>query len=167
MDPATIEREIDEYIEYFRPKPFSSIENFMVKQKVILFYRQALANFEGKKFANENLSIKNKEGIVTTYSYNYVSDIKIGKMYVTKKNIIFVINPKYKEYYENYTAKTSNFPKFNMKMWSQIRFMLPNVVKHYEDIDENSIIVLEKPYSSIYPLRDILDHFDGCLMASV
>ena len=166
MNPDTIEQEKDEYIERFKPQDYRTIENFMVTQKVILLYRQALAEFDDGR-ANENTpysrTIHLKNGTICEIHADYVYEAKIGNMYVTEENVVFVIPNKNKSYYENYIEKTERFTRIASKDWLNVKHMLPNVYKHFEDEDGNGIIVVKKPCKKMYPLREIWNYYDGKL----
>lgn len=164
MNPDTIEQEKDEYLEMFKPKPYSSIRNFMVSQKVTLLYQQAMCELSDDKDyrLDSTLTITDSIGNIYQYTYQYAYDIKIGMMYVTERNVVFVINPDKKLYYENYISKTNNYPKFDPNVWNNIKYMLPNVSKHFQSDTGNWIIIVDKP-CTIYPLREILNYYDGKL----
>lgn len=166
MNPDTIEQEKDEYIERFKPQDYSTIKNFMATQKVVLLYRQALEELKDRNEREENrysFTIHSKNGSKYEVHAEYVYEIKIGKMYVTEKNVVFVITPKNKSYYENYIEKTVKFTKLDTKSWEKIEYMLPNVYKHFEDKEGNWIIVVTKPCKKIYPLREIWEYYGGKL----
>lgn len=168
MNPDTIEQEKDEYIEAFRPQDYSTIKNFMVTQKVILLYRQALDEL-GDSRAGENarysFTIRAKNQSTYELHANYVHKAKIGDMYVTEKNVVFVIPPKNRMYYENYVEKAvrTRFIRVNNKAMENVEYMLPNVYKHFEDEDGNGIIVVTKPCQKMYPLREIWNYYGGKL----
>lgn len=165
MNPDTIEQEKDEYIEQFRPGDYNTIQNFLVTQKVVLLYRQALEELkEGGNSSRESqysFTIHAQNGKSFRVEAHYVYDIKLGKMYVTEKNVVFVIPPEKRKYYENYVEKTARFPILNKNVWEQVQHMVPNVHKHFEDEDGNCIIVVTKPCEKMYPLREILEYFGG------
>lgn len=165
MNPDTIEQEKEEYIERFKPKAYSTIKNFIVTQKIILLYRQALNQLgsNDKEYLSElSLTITDLNGNTNEYDFHYVYDIKIGKMYVTENNIIFVIEEKNKKYYENYIEKTKKFPKLDKEIWKRTQYTFPKVSKHFQTAEGNWVIFLDKP-CRIYPLREILNYFDGRL----
>lgn len=166
MNPDTIEQEKDEYIERFKPQDYSTIKNFMATQKVILLYRQALEELEeanAREATRYSLTIRSKNGSEYEVHADYVYEAKIGKTYVTEKNVVFVISPKYKSYYENYIEKTSRFTRLDIKSWENIEHMLPKVYKHFEDENGNGIIVVTKPCKKMYPLREIWNYFGAKL----
>ena len=164
MDIDVLEQEKDEYINRFKPQAYNTVKNFVVTQKVILLYRQALSilsDREGNSLEC-SLTVIDKAGNRYDFDVHYSYDIKVCKMYVTEQNVIFVIDESKKMYYENYISKTCKFPKFNKAMWANIKYMLPNVSKHFQSSDGSFVIIVNKP-CKIYPLREILNYFGGKL----
>ena len=164
MNADTIEQEKEEYLERFKPKAYSSIKNFILQQHIIMLYRQALNQLGNDSDENSDtlLSITDLSGKTSQYYCHYTYDIKIGKMYVTEKNIIYVINSEHKKYYDNYIEKTKKFPKLDKDVWKNIEYSLPKVSKHFQTSEGNWVIFIDKP-CRIYPLREILKYFDGKL----
>ena len=163
MDTDTIKRQYDEYIEHFKPEAYNTIRNFVITQKITILYRKAvnqLANNEG--ISEYNLLLTDKEGQTLSYEADYVYDIKLGKMYVTEENIIFLVERKYKKYYENYIAKTKKIPKLNKDVWERVQYSFPDVSKYFETAEGDYVIIVSKP-CKIYPLREILNYFGGRL----
>lgn len=167
MNPDTIEQEKEEYIERFKPQSYSTIKNFVITQKVITLYRRALLKFDNmdnEELSNLSLYISEMTGCMDYhFECHYVYDIRIGKMYVTENKVIFVIDKEYKKYYENYIEKTKKFPKVNKDVWESVQYTLPKVVKNFQSTDEKWVIILKMPCSRIYPLREILNFYDGKL----
>lgn len=164
MNANTLEQEKEEYLEAFKPQQYNTIKNFMVTQNVILLYRQALSEISEFDSSDETkyfFTIRSSDGKTYEVNAHYVYDIKLGKMYVTENKVIFIIPPKNRIYYENYIEKTRRFPKFNKDIWEPIEHMVPKVYKHFEDEEGNGVIVVNKPCSHIYPLREILNYFEG------
>ena len=114
MNADTIEQEKDEYIERFKPKDYNLIKNFMATQKVILLYRQALIELEEdneKETREYFFTIHSKDGKKYEVQAYSVYDIKIGKMYVTENNIVFIISNKNKKNYEIYIKENKKLLK--------------------------------------------------------
>lgn len=162
MNLAVLEQEKDEYISRFKPQEYNTVRNFVVTQKVILLYRQALNILSDSAESLTQCELTVTDPIGNTYSFDvhYVYDIKIGKMYVAERNVIFVIDESKKTYYENYISKVSKFPMINKKVWMNVRYMLPKVAMHFQNNDGKFVIIVDKP-CRIYPLREILNYFDG------
>lgn len=164
MNADTIEQEKDEYLEEFKPQAYSTVKNFLVTQKVITLYREAMAQISYGASSNYELMLTNKaSGETYEYLYEYVYDVKIGKMYVTAENVIFVIDSVNKKYYENYIKKATKIPRLNKDIWNNIQYMFPNLEDHFREENGNWIIIINKPSRQIYPLREILKFFNGRL----
>ena len=164
MDEDTIERQYEEYMERFKPTDYNTIRNFVITQKITLLYRKALKQLGSKEYdmGQYNLVITDEDNNTLSFEADYVYDIKLGKMYVTEENIIFLVNKKHKKYYENYIAKTTKIPKLNKDIWSRTQYSFPNVTKHFKTIEGDYAIIVTKP-CKIYPLREILNYFGGKL----
>ena len=165
MDKDVIEDEYDEYVEAFKPTAYNTIRNFVVTQKITLLYRKALSQLNGmtkNSVGDYILVLKDENGCELSYEYQYLYDIKLGKMYVTEKDIIFLVDSKHKKYYENYIAKAGNIPKLNKNVWSRTQYSFPNITKHFKTMSGEYAIVVTKP-CTIYPLREILNYFGGKL----
>lgn len=165
MNLDEIKQEYQQYVEQFKPEAYSTIRNFVVTQKVTLLYRKALSQLRvmSNNSLNEfNIDITDENGNTTSYEFHYSSDIKLGKMYVTEQNIIYLIDEKYNKYYENYIAKASNIPKLNKRVWTRTEYSFPKISNNFKTIDGKYAIILSKP-CKIYSLREILDYFGGAL----
>lgn len=166
MDSKFMETEKEEYIRRFKPQKYRAIENFVVTKKVLLFYNQAMAKLENgenwKEEEYQRICITSISG--KSYNINYMehSDFKLGKMYVTKGYVIYIVQGKYKKYYENYIQKTNYYSKPDKKIWNMVQYMLPNVETHFETADGEYAIFIKKP-CEMYSLREILEYFNGSL----
>ena len=165
MDVDTIEEEYEAYLDNFKPMAYNNIRNFVVTQKLTLLYRKALNQLSDKQYDDKfeyMVYLTDEQCNKYSYEYHYVYDIKLGKMYVTEENIIFLIGRKYKKYYENYIEKASKIPKLNKSVWSRTEYSFPIVLKHFQTAQGDYAIILKKP-CKIYPLREILNYFGGKL----
>lgn len=166
MNLDIIETEKEEYIERFKPKEYRTIQNFIVTKKVLLLYSQAVAklenNEEWKEEEYKKICIKSISG--KEYNVNYIEhpDFKLGEMYVTKQYIIYIVQGKYKKYYENYIQKTKHYSKPDKKIFNVVQYMLPNVEMHFETSDGDFAIFVKKP-CEMYSLKEVLEYFDGGL----
>lgn len=168
MNLATLEAQKDEYLELFKPAPYNTVKHFMASQKVTQFYKMALELLWAPDRGDSTLTLVPKDGQeARTYCVYNSIDSKLGTMYVSATNIIFVVQPEYKEYYENYVQKASSFTKLSSDIWNKIRYSLPKLVNHFECEDGNFAIILKKPKNNIYPLREILDYCGGSLSPEI
>ena len=165
MNLSTLESEKDEYLEYFKPKAYSTIKNFLVAQKITMLYNEALNQLSGDQgIETSDMYLKLIDSKGNEYEFNctYISDIKIGNMYVTEENIIFVVESKYSRYYSNYISKLDSVGYMKNSVWEKMKYMIPNVSNHFQTDDGKFAIIVDKP-TQIYPLREILNYFGGKL----
>jgi len=165
MDADMIEKEYEAYTERFKPMAYNNIRNFVITQKLTLLYRKALSYLNAKEYVDCGdyvISITDEKSNVYSYEYHYMYDIKLGKMYVTEEKIIFLIDGKYKKYYENYIEKATKIPKLNKSVWSRTEYSFPKVSMYFKTDQGNYAIIVTKP-CKIYPLREILNYFGGKL----
>ncbi len=164
MNASTIEMEMKEYVKRFKPKDYSKIKNFILTQKINFLYQQALNQLGNNEIETMEvcLTITKMDGETYKYDCNYSYDIKIGKMYVTDDNIIFIIDQQKENYYKNYIEKTKKFPKLDKEIWNSTEYMFPKVSKHFQTKEGKWAIFVDKP-CRMYPLREILNYFNGKL----
>ncbi len=163
MNPDTLEEQRDEYLQHFKPQAYSTIRNFLIAQKITMLYKQAIVELKNKDYheiVSSYLKIEDKNGEIYEFYYSYTSDIKLGNMYVTDDKIIYVINKKYGYYYDNYILNSSTKDVLKNKVWDKVQYMFPVISKNFINTDGDYIIIVDKP-TQIYPLRQILDYFDG------
>lgn len=165
MDLETIEKEKEEYIEVYKPKAYRTIRNFEVTKKVLLLYGQAIAKLEGDENWKEDYKkVCIKEIAGKEYKIHYISHstFQLGEMYITEQYVVYIVQGRYRKYYENYIQKTKYYSKPDREIWKMVEYMLPNVERHFESADGNFVIFVKKP-CEMYSLREILEYFGGSL----
>lgn len=164
-DLDLLEKEKEEYLERFKPVAYGTIKNFLVTKKITLLYEEALRVLEGASPANYGTLhfVDEKTNKVYDIEYRTESDFKLGKMYITPRSIIFVVDQKYESYYKNFLEKTQRYPKPDRTIWEKVQYMVPNVVKHFKDVSGNFVIIVKKPCEEMYSLREIVDFYGGKL----
>ena len=164
MDIKIIKEEKEKYIEDFKPKQYKTIENFTITKKVLLLYNEAMAKLESNESWEDYQKVTIKDVSGKEYKIHYIShsNFKLGEMYVTNQYVIYIVQSKYKKYYENYIEKTKKYSKPDMHIWEIVKYMLPDVENHFETLDGNFAIFVKKP-CEMYSLREILEYFDGYL----
>jgi len=165
MDLAIIEQEKEAYIEAFKLEKYRTIKNFTLTKKVLLLYNQAIAKLEGDENWDKDykqILIKATTGEEYHIHYQESSSFKLGEQYSTNQYVIYIVKKQYKKYYENYVQKTKKYSKPDKETWKMVQYMLPNVEKHFENVDGNFVIFVKKPYE-MYSLREILEYFEGSL----
>lgn len=166
MNPKTLDEEYEEYLEAYKPKAYSTIQNFIVTQKVTMLYRTAkeLLDADGERSTylsdDGTLELRSTTG-THVYNYTFSVDTKVSKMYVTGDKVIFVTPSVNKQYHDNYLQKTRNFQRLDRQTWEDVKYMLPKINADYETVNGEWVIELIKPCSRIYSLREILHYFGG------
>lgn len=126
-----------------------------------VFSRVSLLYTEAEKRITENnwngpstIEFKSNAGKNYQFKYRLFHDIQIGKMYVAYKHLLYVIDPNFKDLYENaiQMIKSVNYqaPKFE----EQFKKHIPNIVESFES-DIGFVIVMEKTDDLIL-LKDLL-----------
>lgn len=167
MNAETLDHEYEQYLEKYKPAAYSAIRNFTISQKVTMLYRSAKQILENcddcsSYLASDGvLELVGNDGVNRTYKYTYSIDTKISKMYVTAKEIIHVTTSAKRKYYDNFLAKTKRYQHLDKQTWDDVKDMLPHVVEKFETNDGLLVIVIKKPCSKIYSLRELLDYCGG------
>lgn len=161
MDPNIIELEKEDYVNRFKPVEYRAIQNFRVTRKVLLLYEEAIVQINDGWDEHE-FTICSKAGKEYNIHYNSKSGFKLGEMYITSKYVIYVVEGKYKKYYENYVEKTREYSKPDKRVWELVQYMVPDVQEHFETADGRFCIFVKKP-CEIYSMREIVEYFGGSL----
>lgn len=161
MDPNIIELEKDDYVSRFKPVEYRAIQNFRVTRKVLLLYEEAIIKINDG-WDEQEFAICSKAGKEYNIHYSSKMNFKLGERYITKGYIIYVVEGKYKKYYENYVEKTKRYSKPDRNIWELVQYTVPDVTEHFETADGRYCIFIKKP-CEIYSLREILDYFGGSL----
>ena len=168
MNPDTLDQEFEKYREAYRPKAYSNIQNFIVMQKVTMLYRTAKELLdEGEHYSQDRssgcLEYTDTMGVHHSHRYIYRANLKVSEMFVTNQQIVFLTPARYRTYHDNYYQKANRFQHLDPDTWKMVEHMLPKIVDHCETQKGDYVLVLNKPCAKIYPLREILNYFDGKL----
>lgn len=161
-DPTLMEKEKEEYLERFKLQKYKKIENFIIQQQIILLYRQGLEELDGStQIGDHTLVVTDVDGKEYHFHYQYLQNQVVCQMLTTKDHVILIVPKRFKSYYENYTEKCQFKLHVNRGLWENVKYMLPEVMKSFETIDGDFVIIIKKPHSKVYPMSSILDYFDG------
>lgn len=161
LDPNVIELEKEDYVSRFKPVEYRAIQNFSVTRKVLLLYEEAIIKINDGWDEHE-FAICSKAGKEYNIHYSNKVDFKLGERYITKSYVIYVVDGKFKKYYENYVEKTKRYSKPDRHIWELVKYTVPDVAEHFETSDGRFCIFVKKP-CEMYSLREILDYFGGSL----
>lgn len=166
MDKSTIEEEKEQYLNIFKPSPYNTVKHFLAAQRVVLLYEQALSYLDSGYVSNnfrEIVDFFSVTGEHIQFHNVKINDFELGKMYITEKSIGYLIESKYKKYYDNYLKKTATYSKPDKKIWDTVSYMLPNVVKNFECKNVPGYLIIISKSPAMYPLRDILQFYNGSM----
>lgn len=166
MDKTTIEEEKEQYLNIFRPSPYNTVKHFLASQKVVLLYEEALSYFDSGYVSDSFgrvIDFFSVTGEHIQFRNVKIDDFELGKMYITEKSIGYLIEPKYKKYYDNYLKKTATYSKPDKKIWDTVSYMLPKVAKNFECKDDQGYLIIVSKSPAMYPLSDILKFYNGSM----
>lgn len=161
IELPVIDQEKEEYLRRFKPAEHRAIQNFVVTRKILLLYDEAIALIDNG-FKPHDITITPVNGESYTIHYISQSSFRLGQMYITQNYVIYVVEGKFKKYYENYVKKTKRYSKPDKKIWESVQYMVPDVEKHFETTDGKFCIMVKKP-CVMYSMGEILEYFDGYL----
>ncbi|MGZ8924471.1 MAG: hypothetical protein ACXW2E_01175 [Nitrososphaeraceae archaeon] len=104
-------------------------------------------------FTNIDPATENK-----TYSFSYLKyhNIQIGKMYIAKKYLMYVIDADYEDLYNNYLYMISKVSYNDKKMEDQFKPQLPKLIINLKS-DIGFVIIVEKTEDLVL-LKDLIDY---------
>lgn len=163
LDPYIIEEEKEEYLKRFQSAEYRAIRNFVVTRKILLLYEEAIEKINGGSKNIHEVQIRSIDGKEYNIHFSVHQSFKLGHMYMSSKYVIYIVEGRYKKYYENYISKTRSYHKPNKNIWNTVQYMVPDVEMHFETDDGNYCIFIKKPCDEMYSLREILEYFGGKL----
>ena len=133
-----------------------------VTSKIVMMYERAVDLISKGKWEESNkirLSKPNGKTLVVTYLKEY--DFELGKMYLCNSHVVYVIDRKYKKYYDNYIEST----KFSCPndMMDSIGYALPHIVQHFDN--NNECVIIIKRMARCVPLVEVWNNFKGKIPA--
>ena len=92
-----------------------------------------------------------------TFRFKYTSlrDFELGKMYIGKHHVIYVIDSKNKDLYDNGVKAIKGIKYKEKKMENQFKPLLPKIIQASET-DIGYVLVIDKPKNAVL-LQDLLD----------
>jgi len=92
-----------------------------------------------------------------TFRFKYTSlrDFELGKMYIGKHHVIYVIESKNKDLYDNGVKAIKGIKYKEKKMENQFKPLLPKIIQAAET-DIGYVLVIDKPKNAVL-LQDLID----------
>lgn len=183
MNPDTLDQEYEAYCETYRKgQKFRELTNFVVLQQISYLYKLAKstlaedpADAKIKDYAGK-IVLRRPDGARIQFSYTHHLDQKVCDTYSNDEEILFVIDKKMEsryDFYTNFVIKVQDIRDYwsskDKADYEELQYYLPYISDYFyaQDI-EKYVIILTKPHEPnkpchVYPLRDVLDYFDGRL----
>lgn len=100
--------------------------------------------------------IRSADGKTYRFAYRSTREFELGRMYIGKENVVFVIDPSNKKLFDNGVSAIKRIKYKNDKFKKQFKPLMPNIVQSGET-DIGYVLVLKKPKGSVL-LQDLLDY---------
>lgn len=159
----TCKNEYREYLKLFHPDFHNGERKYQdATSKIVEMYERAREFIESGKWEESNkIRINKPNGKTLIISYIKEYPFELGKMYLCNSHIVYVIDRKYKKYYDNYISYT----RFHCEkeVMNMIGYALPNIVSSFEN-SEYCVIIIKRTDSCI-PLSELLRNFNGKIPA--
>lgn len=151
--------EYREYLKLFHPD-FHNGERIYQEatSKIVMMYERAKILIESGKWEESNkIRINKPNGKTLIVSYIKEYSFELGKMFLCNRHVVYLIEKKYKKYYDNYISAT-NF-SCSQDIMNMIGYSLPNVVSRFVN-DEYCVVIIERKNSCV-PLYEVLRNYNG------
>lgn len=161
-DASAAKSEYRQYVKEFHPDVCKDIRANDCIIRLNLLYKEAQQHFvKGTWEESDTVVFHLKDNSALHMQYISSRAFELGKMYIGKKKIVYVISAQNKKYTNGII---SNVPiKFtSTAMKDEFSRYLPRNITTSEDQDGNSIIQLENSNDEL-PLSDVLDYYNGAI----
>jgi len=95
-------------------------------------------------------------------NYYYKKDFTLGTYYFTKNKVIYIIKPEYEKFYNNFIKQREKIKYPNSNVRTNYKMVLPEIEYHFKTEDGSFLIAINREFE-IYPLRNVLNYFNGKL----
>lgn len=130
-----------------------------------VFSHISLLHVEAEKHIAENMwngpsvvSFESSVGKKFQFKYRLFHNIQIGKMYIGYKHLLYVIEPGFKDLYENALEMIASVKYPKPKFEEQFKRQIPNVIESFES--NIGFIVLMEKTDDLILLKDLLNHIE-------
>lgn len=97
-----------------------------------------------------------------TYSLNFIKkhNFELGEMYISSSCVMYLVDKKFKQFYNNFIKRISNFKYADSLMKDEFEKYLPTKLSNFETKDGKLGLVIKKT-KDVLSLRDILNYYNG------
>ena len=170
MNPSTLQEEFKAYCEEYSPdQKFHEIRNFVVTQQLKLLYKKAKDRLSVESESDTDgdvVTLYSSSGECIRFEYDTHISQRVCDTYSNDSQILMVVDSKFENMglFSNYLEKVQSFKDHwegKLPNWKDFQYSIPEVVKSFKTTDKSKYVVLVQKPCRIYPLRDVLNYFDG------
>ena len=171
MIPSTLQEEFEAYTKMYNPNErFHEIRNFVVMQQLKLLFKKAKEIMQDYTLDEiedgSTITLYSTSGDVLSFDYDNHINQRICDTYSNDSQILMVMDASWEEkgFFSNYLEKVNSFETYwrgRMDNWNNFQYSVPNVIKSFKTKDKTHYVLLIQKPCRIYPLRKVLDFFDG------
>lgn len=159
----SIKAEYRALAKLYHPDINKSSEAQEVFAKVNLLYDRALELIAKGDWEVSNLiTIKSKSCMINNYKYLSEKVFELGKFYICRERLVYVLDSKNKKYYDNAIYMVKNLHYADTNMEKEFSRYFPIIEDTFETVEGNWCIVLQKS-EDVFLLEDLLNQQGGKL----
>lgn len=162
FEKDNIKNQYYQYLKKYHPDLHNGDEKYQeATQKIIKLYNKAIELTKNKTWEEKDvlfIKMPNNKKIVAKYSYE--EKFELGNMYVCKTKVIYLIDKKYKKFYENVKVNEF-FYNLNQELKKNFDIFIPKIKYKFES-NEYYVIIFEKTKDMI-PLKCLINNFNGTI----
>jgi hypothetical protein len=146
----------------WHPDKCSLPESADVFHHINVLYDKAEKLFESGMWNGNNAEVEFTilpDGKLYVFHYESVRKIDVGKMYIGKKKVLFMVEEEFEDLYKNAKRNIEGFPFKNITLEKEFKQFLPNII-FTGKTSTHSVMMMSKP-EDVYSLADINEYFDG------
>ena len=171
MNPSTLKEEYDAYCEEYKPNQhFHEIRNFVATQQIKFLFKKAKEILNSGKddsdYTGSTIVLCSAKGESIHFEYDDHMNQRVCDTYINDQEILMTIDSRLevKGLFSNYIDKVQDFISFckgKVPNWKDFQYAIPQIVKSFRTADKSKYVLLLKKPCKIYPLREVLNFFDG------
>ena len=159
FEKENLKKQFHEYLKTFHPDLHPGNKAYIeATQKINILYNRACMLISGGKWEErDTLYVEHKNGKKFVVKYSYKKDFELGSFYVCRTKIIYLLDKKFKKYYDNFDISRL-LKEVHPGLRDSFKEFLPKLKYKFENKD-NYVVIFDKSYDLI-PLSCLLDFYN-------
>lgn len=150
-----------ELVKEWHPDSNSDIKAVDVFQKITELYKKALKLLEEGSWEKTNYILINKDkGKKILLNYDTTFDFELGKCYVTKTKVVYILDSDKKKYFDNAVFRIKSLKYADKNMEDILKRCMPEIYQTFKTNSGEYGIVFNKT-PDVFPLKNILKYFNN------